>query len=1149
MSNKIKNIIISDIINKFNILIKNKNNEEENEEEEESEEEDSEEKEKDNKVYSEKDNKEYSEEDSEEDNDEDNDEDNNEDNDEDNDNEDNDNNEKDINQKDNNKKDNNEKDKEKDKEKDSKNSENLEGSYSSEDSDGSRSSEDSEISEGSEKKENNENNKNGDNKYKKNNFETNRLNYITSEISQKKYYNNLKNNTKKDVNCTDLENDIIINNYEGLLNKLKRGDNIYNISNNKNNKFHNYNDIDQLIKQIKTNIRKKEECYKNCLYYAIKNNIRGIKSIYNLLLKILNLKYIFRIKCKCCITESEKQYLEHLDKNWINIKMDETNASFMNEKFILEINFLINKFMSRISLLKCECSYRDKFYEFYNENYNNYYILLKIYNSTISKIVVGFKNLYKIRENLNELLLIKESRCIHKDIINYKNFYYCKKKIYKKFNNEREQIVDIIMNIDIINNWINTNNKIIKILYNEQSYNFMKYSIDLLDNKNLKINNKNILINDYFNIIYKNDFKIIDIEYESNGKNIINYIIEKDDINIYYEKQIIYLILTYKNIKNTNSKIILYILECFKKNKYELGIEFINSIDNLDKEEMNFNIELNNLDKKHIRFLLDKLLKNILDNFEININLKITYLKILYKKKINIIKYDIITKLIEIPDGDRLITIFDKSDNLLFTLNSFEDSNNIIKLIKTCIINKKTNLLDYILHNLNDNIKKINNQKSIEQISIINPYTIYFNTLNIINSINDIKNNTTTIFNEVEYISLLKIIIQYEYNINENYNYTLNNKNINTSYLEYSIIKNYNNSANILINNNINLFYVIIKDSGNVVDQTIKSLLFQCVDNNNHIIFGFILSKNYKIINIKYNKQTITNYLLKKINTSENILLKFLDKIITINIDINYQDEFNLSIPYEVLINNIISYENKIIFFNKLKDKIDPLLIYNKIPLIMFVMLMDYYDVVDILLNNLLLNKKILKMSSNNLLKDNKIINKYSEYSEYYMNTEKININFIPLIIKYIKEKEINILKLKSDSEFTIYYDEEKMIVLQLIILEIICLHIILNKQINHNNSPEVPLSNNFVNLHKNNINLDTESEKHKYQEITEKEYFNKNMILHTDSINNKDTLIDDKITNKNTKTEIMDIWNKNSQFESDETSISSEIEESNIIF
>ena len=59
-------------------------------------------------------------------------------------------------------------------------------------------------------------------------------------------------------------------------------------------------------------------------------------------------------------------------------------------------------------------------------------------------------------------------------------------------------------------------------------------------------------------------------------------------------------------------------------------------------------------------------------------------------------------------------------------------------------------------------------------------------------------------------------------------------------------------------------------------------------------------------------------------------------------------------------------------------------------------------------------------------------------------------------------------------------------------------------------------------------------------------------MILHTDSINNEDTLIDnknDKITNKNTKTEIMDIWNKNSQFESDETSISSEIEESNIIF
>ena len=76
----------------------------------------------------------------------------------------------------------------------------------------------------------------------------------------------------------------------------------------------------------------------------------------------------------------------------------------------------------------------------------------------------------------------------------------------------------------------------------------MRYLIDLLDNKNLKMNSKNVLINDYFNIIYKNDFKIIDIEYESNGKNIINYIIEKDDINIHHEKQMIYLNITLYNI-------------------------------------------------------------------------------------------------------------------------------------------------------------------------------------------------------------------------------------------------------------------------------------------------------------------------------------------------------------------------------------------------------------------------------------------------------------------------------------------------------------------------------------------------------------------------------------------------------------------------
>ena len=986
-------------------------------------------------------------------------------------------------------------------------------------------------------------------------------NYLSSDINVKKYYDTIKSEIKTDKILLEIEKDILNNNYENLLVKLRKGVNIYkkenrsigSLCNGTCKKNHNVGDtIESFLKRLKINPRKQESCYKNGLYYGIKNNIRGVKSIYNLLLKLLNIKHIFRMKCKCCIDKTETEYLEYLEKNILNIKIEANDASinYNNEKFLLELNFLINKFMSKIGLLKCECSYKDKYYEFYNENYHNYFTILKIYNLTIPRILVGLKALYKIKENMNELILIKESRCIHKDIINYKNFYYCKKKKYQQLSDEKKQIMDIIMNIEIIHNWIRTNNKIIRTLFNEQSYNFTEYMINLLENSDYEkeIDEKKSIINTFFDIAYKKDFLIIDIEYESERRNIVNVVIDNPNLDYEYEKIIVDLFLMNKNFEKKNTKLVNYISECFKREKYKLGLEFINHLDNLDKEDVIKEMENEKDNKLNLRNLLEKLLESILNNYEIDINFKISYVKMLYKKKIGIIRYDIISKLIETEGGDKLIEIFDKNDNLLINYRAIDSPEYVIKLIKGCIINKKVKILDYILSNFDNQIKKFNLIKNT-----INAYSIYFNTLNILDSINDInsKESNINLFNEVEYTYLLEVICKYEYNINDAYQNGI-------SYLEYCIIKNYNNSAKILLNNNINLFKIIKKDGTNMIDQSIKSLLFLCVDNKNHIVCGYIVNKNNKIINLKYNKMTILNYIINS-ELEESVILKFLDKILINNIDINYQDENNINIPYEIINSSKINYENKIIFFNKIKN-VDPMLLHNKIPLIMYTMLKDFYEITEILLNNLVNNKRIMKINDNKVLKDIETNN----YELYYHTNENFNINFIPFIIKYIKEhksdrevfrdyKERN--KFHNIREYTIYENEYNMNILCIIILEFATFFII------HSKRNKIVIENTIIRNRRISdiLDNDSETEKNKYLEITDGEsnrerykkniYNFKNIILDTESVRTVNSTIQPRVNSSKLKTDTVDIWNKNTMFMSENTNISSEIEESDIEF
>jgi len=268
--------------------------------------------------------------------------------------------------------------------------------------------------------------------------------------------------------------------------------------------------------------------------------------------------------------------------------------------------------------------------------------------------------------------------------------------------------------------------------------------------------------------------------------------------------------------------------------------------------------------------------------------MKITYLKIINKNKINIIQYDIVDKLIDIDVGDKIIREFKKDDNSLLNLEVYRNFVHINTIINKCIQGRRVNILDYVLYNLDDIIKMINSNQNV-----INPYINYF--LNI-----------SSYKEELEYIELLEVIVKYKYDINRSiilddtnsFNANTSNEygnklNIRCNLLNYCIKKKFNYSSKILITNNIDTNILYEK----------KTLLYQCVDNHNHIILGYILQNNNKLINKSLNNINIVTYLFGIIKEiEENIFMRFLIKILLHNnFNYNNYDQYNSHIGYLIL--------------------------------------------------------------------------------------------------------------------------------------------------------------------------------------------------------------------------------------------------------
>jgi len=878
------------------------------------------------------------------------------------------------------------------------------------------------------------------------------------KINKKSVYEELKDfNTD---NLQKIEEEVIRNNYEYILNNISNKNRDKLLCNGKCFNKHTFNNILENFKNNKS-FKTKDKCYKNNLYYALKNNIRGIKTIYNLLLRLIVIYPKYRNKCKCCIIETDKELLKNFEIDF------RKNEKKINNQTILYINFLINKFLGIISLLPCECKF-DKLQTYYTLNYCNYNEYFEIYIKTIPTIIELLKVNHNIKNEKYELSLIKSEKCIHEDIRYYNKFEYCKYNKYEKELTDDFNINYIIINLEIINEWLKNNFRICNLLFNEQNLIFYKYFIKNYDEDNYN-NSLVVKIDDINNILgrlYKNT-NIIDINYTSNEENLVQIILN-NNVDKIANNIIKFVINKLKEINkinklyDINNYLLFYTCHSIKYKKYSYGLEFIENIQNIVDNKIYYN-------------MIEYIINEIIINKEIEINDKISYFKIINKNKINIINIKILDKLIEVYDGDLILSKFEKTNNIfIFSFSSIEE---ILYIIKKCIIYRKSVILDYLLYNLDDNIKNINKKNN----NIINPYQILF-----LNKENDKS--------EIIYLDFLEVINKYKYNINEDFK---KNDNDKFTYLNLCIKKNYIELGIRLINHNIIL--------NNIIQN--KAIIFYCIDYKNHFIANTILQKNKELGNIFYNGKNIINYLFEKKEEelNENIKIKFLLIFFKNNfLNFDYQDKINQNIGFLILKSNFNKL-NKIILFKIISNHIDPLLKNDKIPLIIYSMLLDEFEITYMLMNKLIDSKKILKTMNDGIF-------------SYYLNNNE-EINYIPIILKFIKDYDRNKI-LDSNIELNIITEQNKCENILVMYLKIICYFLknINNTQnnlkffiteSNTSNKTNYNNKNNYIKSNKNIVKINYKKSKLYYKKQEEINQYielpndDNDVILETDTMQN----------------------------------------------
>lgn len=703
-----------------------------------------------------------------------------------------------------------------------------------------------------------------------------------------------------------------------------------------------------------------------------------------------------------------------------------------------ELITMINKFFNIIKLLPCECNYRKMIEEndkennrFIREDYLNFLQYMKIYNKTINKTINLLIDYYKLDKNKfnKEISILDEKYCIHEDI-RFNNMVNCKKN-KNEINKKGIDIGELVNKLYNMNIWIYENYKVNILYYNFQSYTYFLELINKYETEYTKNNKNNNIFIENINRIYKISNEILNIEFNINNKKIIHYVINSNFDN---EFIISVLNILFKQIKLRNN---------INKEYNDIIVEYIFYAINLNRINIGINIlkNYNYNNFKEENELLISLYDNIIENKNIILMDKILFLEIICENRM-INNYDFINKIIENYDGDKIMNKF--IDNNIFLINDKYNNEVYIKnIIKKTLLYNKPIILGYIL-------KKFRILIELYEIRIID---IYFNYIN--------KNN------EYENINLLKMII-------------------------YSkIVKSEINLAEYCINNNLYLSFKLLI-SNKIIKPSFIDLI-NAINNNNFIITYNILIYNPEFINYYYDdKIRLINYLFEN-NCDDNFIIRILFVLLKKDIiDVNYDDNYNSNIVYEIINSNFDKYD-KIKLIKYIIDRIDCIKIYNNIPLIMYSIILDEYEICYILLKKMMNDKLVI---NRNIYLDNNILNYYLE--------DNNNINYVPFIVKYIKDiyenekYKKNILYIDSIIDNNLLIIDEILIIIFNILLVLASYYIKENN--NDENKTQISINNNdYSNFTNNNSiksiksNKTNKSNSNIFIKIGEKE--NKNRI------------------------------------------------------
>lgn len=867
------------------------------------------------------------------------------------------------------------------------------------------------------------------------------------------------------------------NNYQDIKKYFKNGNTMFKSLKMKENSV--------VIKSlcVKNNCISCNKCYETPVYFSLKNTNRGIKTIYNYLLKLLIVKKQFRTLCDCCKNSNTVILLDRMSELYNEKKYNkilQIGKSYSpKQKIELEINFYINQFMKIVTFLDCSCKYSNYKKCYYNEKFLNFSCYNEIYLTTIPNLIKLLKQYYSLNENNEELYLMNDNRCIHEDVQYYGTLKYCTKKESKNIDIRYEH--ELVMKIDNVHTWIIKSIQNSILLLNEQSLELFNY--ELIGNYRIG--------NDYrrvFDNLYKQSNIFLDLDYKLNGEGIIKTIL-KSKLNNKKMIEIVKKFIEQYKIRNRKKRsnfssfenvMINYTKESIESENYIISSEFIRQI-----------INFNNIEKtEELNRVLSYIFDKIIATPKLTVNDKISFLKVINKNKINVCEYDFVSNLIDYNSGDEIILGFDKISNNMFKINDYNSEIYIKDIIKKCIINIKINILDYVLYGLKDKIIYFK----------INPINIYLTNIKKKTILEGIKKT-----HEYKYIKLLDIILKYENIIDEK-------KTRHEKYYE---------AINYCIENNLIKSSKMFINSGFIKKE--KNLLIECIIKNDHITFEAILLNYPYLLKENYDNYNILNLLFKRyIPEEENVLVRFIKKILStiiykkININLlNYDDDYNESFGFLLLSCENISKKNKIYLINLSKYLIDPMKIneyYDKelckintknIPLILYSYLMEESEICYILLNQLILGEKLDRIK-----KDSSCL-----FNSYCKN-DKVNINIIPIIIKYLRDKQSNYDYDFDENKVSDMLEMDyKIFTIMLICMKMVCTYSkiiyennknieeVLTKNNRYTESSENYNSNknifNFINIMKNK-KLSKELNKNEYDEIYIKG--KNNALINTDS-------------------------------------------------